>query len=309
MARLLSQNMFDVNGRTVLIMGGGSGIGRMLAKGFSVNGANTVFVDIDENFLLEAKKEAEDLAKTVGVDAKVHTIKGDLSSKEGVQAVIANFLQTHATLDTIIHRAAYRHMNVIPFKHGESLETLQTATSSASWDLWSHAFQLNVLAPYFLTAGLITLLGDAARKGDGRGSVILFSSPASVHNHQFVPAYQTSKAAVDHLTRIIAAEFADFYRAYTYLSLLFSMIVELTYVVRVNAISPGIVPSGMSDVNDPASNLHLAKESPARRAGGEDMAGTAIWLSSKAGSFMDGEIVRIDGGRLLVLKGVISHHD
>lgn len=66
----------------------------------------------------------------------------------------------------------------------------------------------------------------------------------------------------------------------------------------------------MSDVNDPASNIHLAKETPARRAGGEeDMVGTAIWLSSKAGSFMDGKIVRIDGGRLLILKGVISNHD
>jgi NAD(P)-dependent dehydrogenase (short-subunit alcohol dehydrogenase family) len=66
----------------------------------------------------------------------------------------------------------------------------------------------------------------------------------------------------------------------------------------------------MSDVNDPTSNIHLAKETPARRAGGEeDMAGTAIWLSSKAGSFMDGKILRIDGGRLLVLKGGISNHD
>ena len=66
----------------------------------------------------------------------------------------------------------------------------------------------------------------------------------------------------------------------------------------------------MSDINDPSSNIHLAKESPARRAGGEeDMIGTAIWLSSKAGSFMDGKIVRIDGGRLLMLRGVISNHD
>jgi NAD(P)-dependent dehydrogenase (short-subunit alcohol dehydrogenase family) len=138
-------------------------------------------------------------------------IQGDLSTKEGVQAVITTFLRSHTTLDTIIHCAAYRHMNPITFKHGANLEALQAATASASWELWDHAFQLNVLTPYFLTAGLITLLGEAAKKGDGRGSVILFSSPASVHNHQFVPAYQTSKAAVDHLTRILAAEFADFY--------------------------------------------------------------------------------------------------
>lgn len=84
----------------------------------------------------------------------------------------------------------------------------------------------------------------------------------------------------------------------------------LTIPVRVNDISPGLVPSTMSDVNDPSSNIDLTKESPARRAAGEEyMVGTAIWLSSKAGSFMDGKIARIDGGRLLVLKGVISNHD
>ncbi|KAJ5238563.1 hypothetical protein N7468_003182 [Penicillium chermesinum] len=114
--------------------------------------------------------------------------------------------------------------------------------------------------------------------------------PASVHNHQFVPSYQTSKAAVDHLVRIMATEFADFY-------------------IRVNAISPGIVPSGMTTA-DASSNLHLAKEAPAGRAGNdEDMVGTALWLMSKAGSFMDGKVVRVEGGRLLILKGVTSNSD
>jgi len=63
----------------------------------------------------------------------------------------------------------------------------------------------------------------------------------------------------------------------------------------------------MSDENDPASNIHLAKDSPAKVPGSEeDMVGTAIWLSSKAGAFVDGSIVRVEGGRLLVLKGAGS---
>lgn len=115
------------------------------------------------------------------------------------------------TLDVLVHCAAYRFVNPITFKRGESLQALQKATLSASWERWDYSHNVNVLAPYFLTAGLIDLLGNAARKGEGRGLVILFSSPASVHNHQFVPAYQTTKAAVDHLVRILAAEFADFY--------------------------------------------------------------------------------------------------
>lgn len=115
------------------------------------------------------------------------------------------------SLDTIIHCAAVRYMNPTMYKPGDGLSKLETATLSAPYKGWEHTFRLNVLAPYYLTAGLLGPLGAAAAKGEGRGCVILFSSPASVHNNQFVPCYQTSKAAVDHLVRIMAAEFADFY--------------------------------------------------------------------------------------------------
>ena len=196
-------------------------------------------------------------------------------------------------LDVLIHCAAVRHVNAVTYQPGGSLQQLQDATLSCSYAGWEHTFRVNVLAPYYLTAGLIDLLGKAAARGgsDGRGNVILFSSPASVHNNQFVPTYQTSKAAVDHLVRILAAEFADYY-------------------IRVNAMSPGIVPSGMTLSGAEGGNLDLAVETPARRAGGAgDMVGTAIWLASKAGAFMDGKVVRVEGGRLLILKGVTANSD
>lgn len=62
--------------------------------------------------------------------------------------------------------------------------------------------------------------------------------------------------------------------------------------------------------SDNNSNLHLAVEAPAGRAGNEeDMVGTMLWLLSKAGSFMDGKVIRAEGGRLLILKGVTSNSD
>jgi NAD(P)-dependent dehydrogenase (short-subunit alcohol dehydrogenase family) len=143
-----------------------------------------------------------------------NSIPGDLSTEDGVKKVVEAVKSTQSSLDTLIHCAGVRYMNEITYKPGESLSQLETATMSAPYQGWEHTFRVNVLAPYYLTAGLVGLLGAAAANGDGRGCVLMFSSPASVHNHQFVPCYQTSKAAVDHLVRIMASEFADYYSEY-----------------------------------------------------------------------------------------------
>ncbi|EXJ83384.1 hypothetical protein A1O1_07006 [Capronia coronata CBS 617.96] len=285
-SNLHASALFDVSGRWIAITGAASGIGHMLARGCAVNGAHLILIDINESSLSQVKSELQELSSA----SNIITIQGDLSSEEGVQKVASIIKDQRDSLDTLIHCAAIRYMNEVTYHPGDGLKALEAATLSAPYKGWEHTFRLNVLAPYYLTAHLIGLLGAAAAKGDGRGCVILFSSPASVHNHQFVPCYQTSKAAVDHLVRIMAAEFADFY-------------------IRVNAISPGIVPSGMT-TNDATSNLHLAGETPAKRPGNEeDMVGTALWLLSKAGAFMDGKVIRAEGGRLLILKGVTSNSD
>ncbi|KAL4887538.1 short-chain dehydrogenase [Aspergillus karnatakaensis] len=288
-SNLQIKNLFDVAGRWVAITGAASGIGRMLAKGCAVNGAHAILIDISERALAEAKAELERISSSQphGVATKVH---GDLSTEDGVNSVVEKIKASCESLDALFHCAGVRYMNKITYQAGESLSQLETATKSAPYREWEQTFRVNVLAPYFLTAGLISLLGKAAAQGEGRGCVVLFSSPASVHNHQFVPTYQTSKAAVDHLVRIMAAEFEGFY-------------------IRVNAMSPGIVPSGMTP-DDGKSNLRLADETPAKRPGNEeDMVGCALWLISKAGAFMDGKVIRNEGGRLLILKGVTSNSD
>ncbi|KAK6227633.1 short-chain dehydrogenase [Colletotrichum tabaci] len=266
MTSLRISELFDVTGRWIAITGGASGIGHMLARGCVVNGANVILIDINERALSDTKTELESLATSSNSDVEVVIIRGDLSSEDMVKDVVETIRSLRTSLDALIHCAAVRYMNDITYTPGDSLSQLEAATLSAP------------------------LLGSAAAQGDGRGCVILFSSPASVHNHQFVPCYQTSKAAVDHLVRIMAAEFANFY-------------------IRINAMSPGIVPSGMTP-DDGTSNLRLASETPAKRAGNEeDMVGCALWLMSKAGAFMDGKVVRVEGGRLLILKGVTSNSD
>lgn len=73
------------------------------------------------------------------------------------------------------------------------------------------SFKVNLFSQYFLTSALIEKLGESAKLGEGRGNVICFSSVAAQHYGQFAPAYQLSKAAVDHMVVTMAAEFAEFY--------------------------------------------------------------------------------------------------
>jgi hypothetical protein len=75
-------------------------------------------------------------------------------------------------LDGPIHCAGIRYMNSITYTPGESLSQLESTTLSAPYQGWEPTFRLNVLASYFLTARLFTLLGEAAAKGEGRGLAV-----------------------------------------------------------------------------------------------------------------------------------------
>jgi NAD(P)-dependent dehydrogenase (short-subunit alcohol dehydrogenase family) len=121
------------------------------------------------------------------------------------------------SIDTLIMAAGIRKTNQKAFVPGQSLEMLVEATRSLNWDDLEKSFRVNVYSQYYLTAGLLDLIGASAAKQSGRGSIICFSSVASKHTAQFVPAYQTSKAAVDHMVKIMAAEFADHYSEFIYL--------------------------------------------------------------------------------------------
>jgi NAD(P)-dependent dehydrogenase (short-subunit alcohol dehydrogenase family) len=160
---------------------------------------------------------------------------------------------------------------------------------------WADTFCVNTTAHYFLSVAFLPLLAAASRlelegrrrgKDDGRGAIVLTSSCASMHNATNIDltSYATSKAATDHLVKLMAAKFSRFY-------------------VRVVGINPGckyrmevvmsrpelipftVVPSNMNPVGE-AGNMFssLFDRVPAKRAGNEeDIAGSVIYLVSRAG--------------------------
>ena len=149
---------------------------------------------------------------------------------------------------------------------------------------WDKVMDLNAKTPFFLTRALLDLL-TARASAESTSSVINISSiagsiPAADENY----AYGASKAAIDHVTTSLALRLARKH-------------------VRVNAIAPGRFYSKMTRyVSDDADALQKEFDAiPLQRWGGDtDIAGLAILLSSKAGAFMTGEIITVDGGFKLI---------
>ncbi|KAK8844786.1 hypothetical protein IAR55_006636 [Kwoniella newhampshirensis] len=261
--------LFSVKGLDVAITGAGTGIGLYMAKGFAANGANVHIIGRRQAKLEEAKETL--LQLTAEAQILIHV--ADISSRADVTALASSLNK----LDVLINCAGI----VIPdppCTHLTPLAELQSALLSSPASTWSQTFSTNVEAPFFLSVSVLHLL--AASPTGGR--IINVSSIGSImsdpNTHQ--PAYQTSKAAVNHLTRLMASKFREL-------------------GIRVNAISPGYFPSQMQDPNNPKSMLARAKDLvPVKRGGEEeDAAGTAIWLASKAGSYVDGSVITLGGGR------------
>ncbi|KAG0691121.1 hypothetical protein C6P40_004727 [Pichia californica] len=282
-------NIYEISGRQAIVTGGGSGIGQMICEGFAANDVDVAIVDLFQERIDETIKICEEVKIKTGSKSKITSLCYDIGNETSNKALVDDINKNYENVDILINCAGIRRQNNVTFTPGEPLEKLAEATNSIGWKDFHDVFDVNVFGMYFLTAGLVQKLGEAAAKGDGRGCVICFSSPCSVHNNQFVPTYQLSKVSIDHMVRIMAAEFADKY-------------------IRVNAISPGLYASRMTPMapNDPTSNMKYVHLVPARRAGSaEEMVACVIFLSSKGGAYMDGRNIRMEGGRLLTLKGHI----
>jgi len=126
----------------------------------------------------------------------------------------------------------------------------------------------------------------------GCGVIVITSSIASMHNSTAVDttSYSTTKAGTDHLVHLLAAKFARWY-------------------VRVVGLNPGFVPSAMNPMGSGGEKdifAGLVGKVPAKRmAGRDDLVGTVVWLCSKAGAYVNGSCVVLDGGRLLSANGQV----
>ena len=257
------KNLFSIEGKVALITGGSRGIGEMIAAGFLANGAK-VYISSRKAEVGDAT--AKRLQEEYG--GECISVPADLSNLDGINA-LANEISQEDNLDILVNNAGA--------SWGEPIDEY----SEQGWD---KVMDTNVKGVFFLTQKLLPLLrksGDA----EDPSRVINIGSIDGIKTGLFDAfSYGPSKAALHHLTRVLAA----------------SLVKEN---IIVNAIAPGPFPTWMlstgvgggGDVDIDWSSI--GDTNPRGRVGTpEDIAGLAIFLSSRAGAYTIGQTITCDGG-------------
>jgi NAD(P)-dependent dehydrogenase (short-subunit alcohol dehydrogenase family) len=248
-------DLFSIEGRTAVVTGGSRGIGRMIAEGYVRAGARV---------MISSRKAAvcDEVAAELSEVGTCDSLPADLSSEAGCRGLAEAVAERTDRLDILVNNAGATW--------GAPLETFDDAA-------WDRVLDLNVKGVFHLTRFLLPLL-QAAGTEDDPARVINIGSIDGIH----VPfletySYSASKAAVHHMTRVLAKRLAP--------------------TVTVNAIAPGPFESKMMQATLESFGPQIAASAPLKRIGRpDDMAGAAVFLASRAGSYVTGAVLPVDGG-------------
>jgi NAD(P)-dependent dehydrogenase (short-subunit alcohol dehydrogenase family) len=250
------ERLFSVEGKAVVVTGGSRGIGRMIAEGFVSAGARVIITARKAEASDETARELSELGEIV-------SIPGDLSTTEGRHAFAQAVHEREPALHVLVNNAGANW--------GAPLEEYPESG-------WDKVHELNVKGLFELTRLLLPTLRASATAPDP-ARVINIGSIDGIRVPTFDNfAYSASKAAVHMITRHVARRLAGEH-------------------ITVNAIAPGPFPSKMMAFVLDEHEEEVAAGVPLGRIGQpEDMAGTAIFLSSRAGAYLTGTVIPVDGG-------------
>jgi short-subunit dehydrogenase len=246
--------LFSLEGRVALVTGGYRGIGRMITEGLLSAGCERVYITGRKAEALEAA--AAELGE------RCLPIAGDISTLDGIGALVTELATKESRLDVLINNA------------GMAWGAPFDAYPEKGWD---RTLDLNLKTPFFLTQKLHPLLTAAASAQQPAKVIMIASIDGRKINPWETYAYQASKAGLIHLTRRMAADL-------------------IRQNIVVSAIAPGFFPSQMNRAADHGGDKVL-EVIPARRLGEPgDMAAAAVYLASRAGDYVVGTCLTVDGG-------------
>ncbi|KAI0645447.1 hypothetical protein C8Q79DRAFT_1010408 [Trametes meyenii] len=283
----MSTDLCSIANRTALVTGASSGIGSYIAQGLAQAGAARVYISGRRAAQLDVVAKAAPGAIT--------PLVGDISTIDGCKALAEAFAvsehragvdTSQVKLDILVNNAG---MGVPEgdWSDGTNVEEVKEALLQTRDEDWAKIFAVNVASLQWLSAALLPYLANASANGgkaEGRGCIINNTSVSAfyVSPHAKLHLYAASKAAAESVTQNLAS--------------------KLTRLgVRVNSIAPANVPSELNSPDDPRSFISTLRDViPIGRIGNaEDMVASVIYLSSRAGSYISGNVIKLDGGILV----------
>ncbi|KAJ5517812.1 Short-chain dehydrogenase/reductase SDR [Penicillium expansum] len=279
------ENLFNVKGKVALITGGGSGIGLMATQALAVNGAKVYIAGrtdekldrVAELYNKDILGEIIPLSADVTKKADIHNLTEEIKNREGYLSILINNAGISSHAETTEHEDASK------------LRKSLFDDEAADFDEWDRVFRTNVSQIFFMTTAFLPLLQKGSEQERGWSSTVVnitsISGIVKVSQHHF--AYNASKAAAIHLTKMLAHEVSS-----------------SNLTIRVNNIAPGVYPSEMTaGESDEKQKSFIPKEKyenkvPAARPGkDEDMASAVLFATTN--QYLNGQTVVVDGGYVL----------
>jgi len=265
------ERMFDVRGKSVIVTGGASGIGRAYAEIMAEHGATVCIFDLDPAGL------AETVSAIGAAGGDVWGQVVDVGHREAMAAAFDKVAEKAGSIDVVFANAG---IDAGPgFKTPTGERNPEGAIENLSDEHWDKVININLTSVY-------TTIKHAVRymKPNGGGQIIVTSSIASLINESIVGTpYMPAKAAVNHLVRHMAMELG-------------------AYNIRINAILPGPFITNIAGgrLRNAADRKAFESQSLIGRIGDpDDIKGLALYLASPASSYVTGSQIVIDGGALL----------
>ena len=249
-------DLFSIAGKTAVVTGGSRGIGLMIARGFVEAGAKV--------YISSRKADVCDsVAAELSASGTCISLPADLSTEDECIRLAGEIASREEKLNILVNNA------------GANWGAPLSEFPASAWD---KVLDLNLKSPFFLTRALLPQLLAAAAPGDPARVINIGPIDGIQAPILNTYSYSSSKAALHHLTRVLAKELGP-------------------KGVTVNAVAPGPFESKMMAETLRNFGDEIARSCPLGRIGEpDDMAGVAIYLASRAGAYVTGAIIPVDGG-------------
>lgn len=253
--------MRRLEGKSVLVTGASSGIGRAIALRFGREGARLVLADITET-VREGGVPTADVLRLEGHE--VEFIRTDVAQESDADAAVAHAVRRYGRLDVLVNDAA--------ISAGKPL-------TETTIDEWNRVMAVNLTGVFLMSRAAVSAMLKQEVCREARGRIVNVSSQHGMVCAPRNVAYGTSKAGVVYLTRQIAVDYAD-------------------QGIVCNAVAPGKIVTGKAGPAASAAALEYSEaRTPMPRLGRpEDVASAALFLASDEATFITGENLMIDGG-------------